>query len=341
MTFMKPIGAFVLAVSLCFAATAAEEAKKIDLPKLKAQYKRPKDIPHPKENPYSQAKATLGKALFFDPRLSRSGVMSCATCHNPSFSWGEWHEKGVGDFHKVLGRKDPTVLNLAWDELYFWDGRADSLEAQALGPIEAEGEMNMKLDSAVGILKSIKGYRPLFEAAFPGEKEPITKENIGKAIATFERTIVSGEAPFDRWIKGDEKAISAEAKQGFELFNTKAKCASCHSSWRFSDGSFHDIGLPSKDVGRGAHLDLAKMKHAFKTVGLRNIDQRAPYMHDGSVKTLEEVVDHYDKGFVKRPSLSDIITPLGLTPEEKKSLVAFMKTLTSVDAPVTLPILPQ
>jgi cytochrome c peroxidase len=309
--------------------------------KLKALYRRDEIVPHPKDNPYSDAKAKLGKILFFDTRLSRSRVMNCASCHNPGFNWTDGNPKGVGDFHKPLERKDPSLLNLAWDSLFFWDGRAESLEQQALVPLQSPHEMAMPVDKAVAQLKAIKEYKPLFASAFPGEPDPITSGNIAKALATFMRTIISSSAPFDRWIDGDEKAISPQAKQGFLLFNGKANCASCHSGWRFSDSSFHDIGLKDSDIGRGKWLPLPVMQHAFKTVGLRNIDRRPPYMHDGSIATLEEVIEHYDNGFVKRDSLADAIKPLHLTKQEKEELLAFLKTLTSRDAPVAMPDMPQ
>ena len=316
-----------------------------ELKEMKAQYERPTDIPFPEENPFTQEKSTLGKILYFDPRLSASGTQSCATCHNPSFSWGDGMGLGTGHEHKKLGRKSPTILNLAWDheaESYMWDGRKESLEAQALGPIEAGVEMNMAMTPLLSKLKSIEEYNKLFQAAFPEDKDPVRAENIGKAIATYERTVVSGEAPFDKWIKGDDNAITDSAKRGFVIFNKKANCAACHSGWRFSDGSFHDIGINDKDIGRGAHVPNVKaMQHAFKTVGLRNIDRRGPYMHNGSIETLMDVVEHYDNGFVKRDSLSDEIKPLNLTKEEKVDLVAFLKTLTSDDKPVDLPTLPM
>ena len=201
--------------------------------------------------------------------------------------------------------------------------------------------MGMPLTVMIDHLNDIQGYAPYFKAAFPEDKDPITKENVAKAIATYERTIVSAEAPFDKWIKGDESAISEEAKKGFAVFNGKGRCSACHSEWNFSDNSFHDIGLKSEDIGRYAILEIDSMKHAFKTPGLRNIDQRGPYMHDGSEATLMDVVNHYNDGFVQRPSLSKDIKKLNLTEDEKSSLVAFMKTLTSKDPEVTLPVLPR
>ena len=221
-----------------------------------------------------------------------------------------------------------------------WDGRKSSLEEQALGPIQADVEMNMKIEQLIERLNEIEGYKPLFKAAFADDKDPVNAENLAKAIATYERTIVSGEAPFDAWIKGDENAISNSAKRGFELFNKKANCAACHSGWRFSDASFHDVGIDDDDIGRGAHVPVKSMEHAFKTVGLRDISRRGPYMHNGSLKTLMDVVNHYDHGFVTRDSLSSEIKPLNLTETEKQDLVAFLETLTGNDEPVTLPKLP-
>lgn len=318
---------------------AAEEPDPVVV--LKASYDRPTEIPFPEDNPFTEAKAKLGQSLYFDPRLSRSNMQSCASCHNPSFAWGDGLPKGVGDHMKELGRRSPTILNAAWSEALMWDGRFDTLEEQALGPIEAGVEMNMPLDDLIAKLSKIEEYPDLFAAAFEGDQD-ITADKIAMAIATYERTVVSGEAPFDRWIKGDRAAISASAERGFHLFNDEAGCSTCHSGWRFTDDSFHDIGLADDDVGRGEHLPgITSMQHAFKTPGLRNIDQRGPYMHDGSLATLEAVVDHYDKGGLKRPSLSGDMQPLGLTEREKQDLVAFMETLTSEDAPVTFVQLPR
>ena len=240
-----------------------------------------------------------------------------------------------------LGRRSPTILNLAWSPALFWDGRAESLEEQALGPIEAAGEMNMGLDDLVGRLQSITGYRRLFEKAYPGE--PISTKTVAKAIATFERGIVSGQAPFDRWIAGDEEAISAAAARGFVLFNEKAHCSTCHTGWRFTDDSFYDIGMKHNDVGRAKVTPKIGLAHfAFKTPTLRSVAQRAPYMHDGSSATLEEVIDLYNRGgVVHRPSLSPEIKPLELTPGEKQDLIAFLETLTSQDAETRVPVLPR
>lgn len=329
----------VVGFQFSFSVLAADD---VDIEALKKGYVRPASIPYPEDNPHSDAKEVLGKMLYFDPRVSVSGTQSCATCHNPSLGWEDGMALGVGHGHKQLGRASPTILNLAWDEFYFWDGRAETLEEQALGPIQSGAEMNMPMEQLLGHLNEIEEYKPLFASAFP-ENPVIDDKNIAKAIATYERGVISGEAPFDRWVNGDEAAISDGAKRGFVLFNTKANCAACHSGWNFSDSSFHDIGLDSDDIGRGKLLpQVVPMQHAFKTVGLRNIDRRAPYMHNGMLKTLEEVVDHYNNGgAVKRESLSDQVFPLNLTVEEKKDLVAFLHTLTSEDKPVTAPDLPR
>jgi cytochrome c peroxidase len=308
--------------------------------KLKAKYRRPRSIPFPEENPYTEAKARLGKALFFDPRMSAGNVQSCGSCHSPSFSWGDGLPKGVGDKMKPLGRRSPSILNAAWGEIFMWDGRFDTLEEQALGPIQADVEMNMSLEKLLPRLQKIREYREMFADAFGSEE--ITGERIGQAIATFERTIVSGEAPFDAWIGGDENAISESAKRGFAVFNGRGRCAACHSSWRFTDDSFHDIGLADDDIGRGKQLpNIVKMQHAFKTPGLRNIDRRGPYMHDGSLPTLEAVIDHYVQGGKKRPSLSDDMKPLQLSRRDKADLVAFLRTLTGNDQAMTFANLPR
>jgi cytochrome c peroxidase len=307
---------------------------------LMAQYERPSWIPFPEDNPHTAAKERLGMALYFDPRLSRSNMQSCASCHNPSFAWGDGLPKGVGDRMNQLGRRSPTILNSAWAEAFMWDGRFETLEEQALGPIQSGVEMNMSMVDLLPKLQAIAEYREMFAEAFGGPE--ITAEKIAMAIATYERTVVSGTAPFDRWIAGDEGAISESAKRGFVVFNEKGNCAACHSDWRFTDDSFHDIGLPGTDIGRGKQLpNVPKMQYAFKTPVLRNIDRRAPYMHDGSVPTLEAVIEHYNTGGVSRPSLSDEMKPLGLTEQEKADLLAFLRTLTSEDPPVAFVMLPR
>jgi cytochrome c peroxidase len=201
--------------------------------------------------------------------------------------------------------------------------------------------MNMTEAELVKRLSAIPGYVDAFRSAFGNDA--INRHNIERAIATFERSIISNRAPFDRWIDGDKKAISEQAKRGFDLFNGKANCAACHSSWAFTDGSFHDIGSATgEDIGRGQFFPTSKkLKYAFKTPTLRDIARRAPYMHDGSIATLPEVIELYNRGGIDRPSRSIEIKPLGLTDHEKADIVAFLETLTGDPKPETVPTLPR
>ena len=328
-----------LAASVAVSALAAGQSPGDDLEARKRAFARDTEIDYPENNPPNADRIALGKALFFDPRLSRAHVQSCASCHNPAFSWGDGLPVGVGDGMEELARRSPTILNIAWAAILMWDGRADTLEHQALGPITAEVEMNMPETELIDRLEAIEGYRPLFTAAF-GDPE-IDGDRIARAIAAFERTVVSGIAPFDRWVEGDEHAISEAAKRGFELFTGKGKCADCHDTWRFTDDGFYDIGIDTDDIGRAEHVPIPSMQHAFKTPTLRNVELRGPYMHAGQIETLREVVVHYEEGGVERPSRSDKVGGLGLTERDIDDLVAFMRTLTSHDAPVTVPVLPR
>jgi len=307
---------------------------------LKAAYRRPASIPFPPDDPYTLEKLSLGKKLFFDTRLSAANLLSCASCHSPAYGWGDGQPKGIGNGMRPLGRRSPSIVNAAFGQVFMWDGRAPSLEVQALGPIASDAEMNLPIAQLIEKLKGISGYAPLFQAAFPSQG--LAPASVAKAIATYERTVVSGAAPFDGWIEGDETAISEQAKRGFMVFNIKAGCAKCHSGWNFTDDSFHDIGLADADIGRGKFLPgVIKMAHAFKTPGLREVARRAPYMHDGSFPTLAAVVAHYNSGGIDRPSRSDEIRPLGLSAQEADDLAAFMLTMTSEMAPTAVPVLPR
>lgn len=326
---------FLISASVC-ALLAAQPSAAADL----SAYKRPLTIPFQGVTTYSPQLATLGKMLFFDPRLSGNKNMTCATCHNPSFGFETPVTTPIGAANVALARQAPTVLNVAWVNPFFWDGRAPSLEAQAAGPIGAAKEMNGNVDDAVVELRKIPDYKKWFDEVFPDKG--ITKDTLLTAIATYERTVVSNWSPFDRWVDGDQSAVSDSAKHGFELFTGKAGCSSCHTGWNFSDNKFHDIGLPGDDIGR-YKIDASSPanKYAFKTPGLRNTLYRGPYMHDGSLKSMGEVIDHYESGGVARPSLDPAMTPFFLSEDERKDLIAFLGSLTAEKQDIPLPTLPN
>lgn len=297
------------------------------------EYRQPAATPFPDSNRYSAQKADLGRRLFFDPLFSNSGTIACATCHNPSRSWTDGRARAHGESPQDLPFHTPTLLDVAWTPRLGWEGKFRDLESFVFFPITGARNMNLTEEALIARLSAIPSYVSAFADAFPDGA--ISRRNIELALATYERTIVSVEAPFDRWVRGDEEAIGEAAKRGFDLFNGKAHCAGCHSGWTFTDGSFHDIGTAQgADIGRGRLFPTSvKLRYAFKTPTLRDVARRAPYMHDGSVPTLEDVIDLYDRGGVARPSRSELIGPLGLTQDEKSDLLAFLKTLTSSAQP--------
>ncbi|MDB5405389.1 MAG: tryptophan tryptophylquinone biosynthesis enzyme MauG [Rhodospirillales bacterium] len=334
----------IVLLSLCCLMSTtvmASEPADAERQAAKAAYRRPETIPFPLDDPYTAAKATLGEQLFFDPLLSGSGTRSCATCHNPGLSWGDGLPRAIGENQVALPLRAPTLLNVAWIEVLGWDGKFRNLESVAFGPLLSPGNMNTSETQLVERLSAIPGYASQFATAFPDDG--ITRRTTEQALATYERTIVSAPAPFDRWIEGDEAAIDETAKRGFDLFRTKAGCAECHRGWSFTEGSFYDIGTAEDaDIGRGRIFTNSPMlMHAFKVPTLRDVARRAPYLHDGSVATLAQMIDLYDSGGIDRPSRSELIKPLGLTDEEKTALLAFLATLTSDPTPVPTPILPR
>lgn len=303
-------------------------------------FKRPLEIPFDQGKQYSLQLATIGKMLFFDPRLSGARNFTCASCHNPSFGFEAPVETSVGAANTPLARQAPTILNAAWISPLFWDGRAGTLEEQAAGPVIAPVEMNGDFHQIVLDLKQVPDYVTWFDEVFPGEG--ITQASILSAIAAYEKTVVSPWSPFDRWVDGDAQAVSESAKRGFDLFTGKAHCADCHSGWNFTDNQFHDIGLDTEDPGRAAIDDSdPKNLHAFKTPGLRNTLYRAPYMHNGKVSSMEEVIFHYIGGGFARPSLSEKMRPLDLGEQDISDLMEFLKTLTADQQDLALPTLPN
>jgi len=305
------------------------------------KYHRPAQIPFPTDDPYSEAKLKLGRMLFFDPILSGSQSRSCASCHNPGLSWADGQPRAVGEKQEALPLRTPTLLDVAWTPLLGWTGHFRDLESVAMVPITAANNMNLPEHVLIERLAAIPVYVDAFNAAF-GQGE-ITGKKIEMALATFERSIVSTRAPFDRWIDGDPAAISESAKRGFDLFNGKANCAACHSGWAFTDSSFHDIGTAKNDdLGRGKLFpNSVGLRYAFKTPTLRDVARRGPYMHDGSVPTLQAVIELYNRGGIDRPSRAPEIHPLGLRTGEKADLIAFLDTLTGEPKPVIFPTLPR
>ncbi|GMT42183.1 MAG: cytochrome-c peroxidase [bacterium] len=283
----------------------------------------------PKDNPMTKDKIELGRALYFDVRLSANNRISCATCHAPEIGFTDGQPVSQGINRQQGGRSAPTVINRAFSAVQFWDGRAGSLEEQAKGPLTNPIEMGMPSNYAVvEKLKSIKGYRKWFEKVF---KKEVNIDDFAKAVAAFERTVLSGNSPYDRYIAGDKNAMTASQVRGLKLFEGKARCATCHSGFNFTDEDYHNLGVGwdsgSADLGRYMVTKDSDDMGAFKTPTLRDVSNTAPYMHDGSDATLEQVVEFYNKGGIKNPSLDPLMEPLNLSAAEVKNLAAFMKAL--------------
>ena len=298
---------------------------------MKSEYRRPAALPV--EN---RALADLGRLLFWDPRISASGKTACASCHFPNLGWGVLEPRSRNDSGRLTSRKSQPLIGIghvAKDMPFGWDGRNATLEAQAINSVST-GSMSLreagtpvKVEVIEQRIRDIPEYVAHFTAALPGAG--ITLATIAQAIAAYERTMEPGPAPFDRWIEGDESAIPDAAKRGFVLFNSKTTCFACHTGWRFTDDRFHDIGVSKKDLGRGGALkDDESAQFAFKTPTLRSVALRPPYMHDGSSATLLDVMKHYEKEPIDRPSRSPLFVPVDLTDQERADLVAFMESLT-------------
>jgi cytochrome c peroxidase len=312
---------------------AADKPAPFDAEHWRIAFARPDHTPTPPDNPATPQKVTMGAKLFEDTRLSGSGDVSCSSCHQPDLSFSDGVDRHVGHDGQPLDRRTPPLWNLAWGLSFFWDGRASSLETQAMVPIENEREMAGNLQTSLRELSSDPQMRKAFAAAFP-EDPAVTRDNLAKALAAFQRTLVSPETRFDRWVKGDDKALEPDELSGLSLFVGKGGCVACHQGWRLTDEAFHDIGLPSTDKGRGPVLGVSAADHAFKTPSLRERVWSAPYMHDGSLATLEDVVDHYADRIVRRPTLSaDLPQRIELSATERAQLVAFLNTLSSNDPP--------
>jgi cytochrome c peroxidase len=303
---------------------------------------RPNEVPQPKDNQLTKERIELGKLLYFDTRLSKSEQVSCATCHNPELGWSDAVPRAIGHEGRKGPRNSPTILNTAYQYHQFWDGRARTLEQQALGPIEADVEMNIPVSEVLEKLSKIPEYVELFKKAYP--EQGLSKDSLAKAIASFERTVVSTEAPFDKYIKGDDEAISDDAKKGFALFKGRAHCSDCHDGFNFSDGSFHNIGLnegdlKGSDLGRYAMKRRASWYGAMKTPTLRDISRTSPYFHDGSVHTLHEAVFICGNGgrYQDAKGKSSFIQDRVLSRKEVDYIVEFLKTLTGPKLDIEIP----
>ena len=304
----------------------------------------------PADNPLTGAKGAakveLGRHLYFDKRLSRDNTVSCASCHDPSKGWSNAAAVATGVDGQQGGRSSPTIINRVFSEAQFWDGRAASLEAQALGPIANPIEMDLKIEDAVERLTAIAGYKPLFTSAYGDDA--VTPDRMAKAIASFERTVVSGNSPYDKFQAGDKSAMSALAQRGMAIFldNNKGRCSICHAGSNFTDEKYHNIGVGGDNLatfatghaGRGAVTKNPAEIGAYKTPTLRNIADTAPYMHDGSEATLQATVEFYAKGgHPNTPNLDKEMRKLDLTDQDKKDLVEFMKALSGDVTQVVAP----
>jgi len=267
-------------------------------------------IPVPETNPITKEGAQLGRSLFFDKRLSRDRSISCATCHDPKLGFTDARKVSVGVDGRVGDRRVPRIVNRAYGKSFFWDGRAATLEEQVVMPIVNPKEMDLNLDEAA-------------------KRVGIDVATLQRALATYVRTILSGDSPYDRYIQGDRGALTPEQKAGLQLFRGKAECASCHLGPNLTDERFHNTGIGRIEDEPGHFAVSKKPEHrgAFKTPSLREVARTPPYMHDGSLATIADVIDYYDKGGNANPNLDPDIHKLQLTLEEKKALAAFFNAL--------------
>jgi cytochrome c peroxidase len=320
LTFLQ----FIAAASIACVVSSGDEATSSHEPTLS---ELPNSVTAPKDNPTTPAKVQLGKQLFFDSRLSGDNTMSCATCHLPDKAFGDGLARSKGAGGRLLARNTQTLLNVGFYSAFFWDGRAATLEEQAFGPIQSREEMNQDLDELVRELAAVPGYARTFEEVF-GQR--ITKQDIGKALAAFERTLVTRNSPFDRYLAGEKGALSHRAKEGLELFQGDAGCIRCHNGPLLSDGKYYRLGVGRDDKGRGGVTKKPDDLYKFRTPSLRDVAATGPYMHDGSQATLFDVVQFYYRGVPSRgPDGLDLdVEPLlGQSYSEIGAIVAFLESL--------------
>lgn len=316
------------------------------------------EVTYPEYNPYSKEKESLGKILFFDPRLSVSGQIACASCHNPELGWTDNLTRSFGHDRQTGKRNSMTILNSAFATSLFWDGRAKSLEDQAQFPIGDPLEMNEKLTIAVDKIAAVKGYKPLFKAAFGDDA--VSLQRIQYAIATFERTIVSPKSKFDHFVSGKSEAFTDQQVKGLHLFRTKAQCINCHNTPYFSDNQFHNdgqtlFGTKNEDFGRFNVTHKMEDLGKFRTPTLREVVNTRPWMHHGHFPTLLDVVELYNLGnpapIQKKysgtardsliPKPDPLLKKLNLNKEEINDLLAFIETLSTPRGRIIIPTLPK
>jgi cytochrome c peroxidase len=288
-------------------------------------------LPIPKDNPQSDAKIALGRRLFLDRQLSADGSLSCATCHDPDRGFADHRTIAVGIRGRRGTRNVPSLVNRVYGETFFWDGRADSLEAQVIQPIENPDELGSSVKAVVTRLGRDRTYVAQFRQAFG---RGVMAADLARALASYVRTIRSGDAPFDRFAGGEPNALSAEERLGLRIFRGKGLCTTCHLGPTFSDERFHNTGVAwtgraFSDEGRAAVTKQPRDRGAFKTPSLRNVARTAPYMHNGSFERLEDVVT-YSQGGRANPSIDPDLLTLNLTERERGALVAFLRSLTGL-----------
>jgi cytochrome c peroxidase len=280
----------------------------------------------PEDNPLTPEKIELGRRLFFDKLLSVDRSIACVSCHKPELAFSDGLSVAVGVGGRKGTRNAPAIINRAYGRSFFWDGRAQTLEEQVLRPIQDPVEMRLTLDELTARLRADARYADAFRRAFG---DGVSATNVARALASFVRTLRSGGSPFDRFQNGEQMALSVEARRGLELFRGKANCVACHAGPNLSDEQFHNTGVSwgKGDLGRYAVTGKEKDRGAFKTPTLREIARTAPYMHDGSIATLEEVIEYYNRGGNPNPYLDSELRPLRLTVEDRQALVVFLRTL--------------
>ncbi len=301
-------------------------------------------VPWPDSNGYSPQRAKLGKLLFFDGRLSGNGLVPCSFCHDPAHAFSGTTAFSPGVTGRLTGRHTPTLINRAYGKSQFWDGRAPTIEDQVIIPVTHPDEMGITADAAMKVIAGVPGYAPLFAAAF-GDST-VTFDRMAKAIATFERTILSGNSPYDRFLAGDKTALNKEQREGLDFFNGKGECAECHSGPDFTNEKFANLGIgmdrqhpdPGREVVTHKRGDFGR----FKTPTLRDLAHRGPYMHDGRFQTLGEVLDFYAKGGIPNPHVDERLLQFYMDAKTKAALLAFLDSLNgegwqNIRAPAALP----